>query len=298
MGGEMVDLVGFGETSNDQGDFQRRAVTLPITNVERQAIRVGDDTISNCDGDSGGAVLDQSGAVIAVSRRQTSCSQTVSMTRTDRHTADFLFPFIDEMSGPCLADGTCVEVGCRTPDPDCPGNGCQQGNTCVEACTTRDWDCPLGSFPGQACTDSGQCEQGGGCVVALDDPNFEYCDQPCEVDEDCPQQMTCNTDGRCEFGVPSPGSQGFACTQNEQCRSGICEDLICVFECDPAADDCPADFICGPSKVAAGTNVCLGENLSGGGGFCQAGGTRGTGATALLLLLALGWIRRGRRGRR
>jgi uncharacterized protein (TIGR03382 family) len=296
LAGEMVELVGYGETANDMGNFQRRAVTLPISVVEREAIRVGDDTTSNCAGDSGGPVLDMAGDVIAVSRRQNSCSQTVSMTRTDRNTADFIFPYIDQKTGPCRAgDGTCETVDCRTPDPDCPDNGCLWGNTCVEDCPTRDWDCPIGSFPGQECAIDGECEQGGRCVAALDDADFLYCNKPCEVDEDCPQNMTCNAESECEFGTPSPGSQGFACTQNDQCRSGICEDLICVFECDPAANDCPDPFLCGPSKVASGTNVCLGEDLSGGGGFCQAGSSRGAGTTALLLVIALLWIRRRRR---
>jgi uncharacterized protein (TIGR03382 family) len=265
--------------------------------VEREAIRVGDDTTSNCAGDSGGPVLDMAGDVIAVSRRQNTCTQTVSMTRTDRNTADFIFPYIDQKSGPCRAgDGTCETVGCRTPDPDClPENECLWGNTCIEDCPTRDWDCEIGSFPGEECAINGDCEQGGRCIAALDDADFLYCNKPCDVDEDCPQNMTCNADSECEFGTPSPGSQGFACTQNDQCRSGICEDLICVFECDPAANDCPDPFLCGPSKVSPGTNVCLGEDLSGGGGFCQTGGSRSAGATALFLVIALLWIRRRRR---
>ena len=293
-----VDLVGFGETANDVGDFLRRSVELPVSLVERDTIRVGDDANRNCAGDSGGGVFHDFGdgeTLIAVSRRQGSCSETVSMTRVDRHVNDFLFPYIDQVSGPCAADDVCTMDCPRTPDPDC-GDLCQWGNDCAEdmgeECTTRDWDCGLGSFPGEACAKSGDCEQGGACIAAADDATFLYCDKPCEVDEDCPAMMTCNDSGRCEYGTPSPGSQGFPCTMNEQCRSGICEDLICVRECDPAASDCPSEFTCGPSKVSEGAFVCLGEDLSGGGGFCQAGSSGAAGGTGLLLLLALLWIRR------
>lgn len=299
--GEMVQLVGFGETDNDLGDFtSRRAVTLPINLVERDAIRVGDELNRNCDGDSGGPVLYDFGSgdtVIAVSRRQTNCSETVSMTRTDRNTTDFLFPYIDQKTGPCAADGTCTMDCPRTPDPDCPDNECLWGNECKDDCPTRDWDCEPGSFPGQECAISGDCEQGGACIAAADDPTFLYCDKPCESDQDCPAMMTCSDAGRCEYGTPSPGSQGFPCTMNEECRSGICEDLICVRNCDPAASDCPSEFTCGPSKVSEGEFVCLGEDLSGGGGFCQVGSTRGAGTSALLLLLALFWVRRRRNPR-
>jgi hypothetical protein len=105
--------------------------------------------------------------------------------------------------------------------------------------------------------------------------------------------------------VPSPGSQGATCDTSGACRSGICEDRICVNPCDPAGPACPDPFACGPSQVAPGQNVCRGESLTGGGGFCAeapAGGRRGggpglpAGLGALGLLAVAAGLRR-RRGR-
>ena len=83
--------------------------------------------------------------------------------------------------------------------------------------------------------------------------------------------MSC-IDGECRHGTPSEGSQGYACTSPVQCRSGMCEDQICVVACDPAGAACPEPFVCGPSEESPGMNVCLGEDLDGGGGFCAAAG--------------------------
>jgi hypothetical protein len=83
---------------------------------------------------------------------------------------------------------------------------------------------------------------------------------------------------------PSPGSQGSPCDTGLECRSGICEQTYCVVECNPAdADPCPDNpfdpenpFTCQPSEVVSGTSVCIGAIITGGGGFCAAGG-RGPG---------------------
>lgn len=302
---QMVRLVGYGETDDNMGNFgQRRGIDAPLVSVFRDFVIAGDEDKTSCDGDSGGPVFFDFGSgfeQIAVTQRQGSCTELVPRTRIDAFTDTFLFPYIDQKTGPCRTDGSCVTVDCRTPDPDCPENACNWGNTCVEDCPTRDWDCAIGKFAGETCAQDGDCEEEGRCIAALDDPTFLYCSRPCRAGEDgdCPGGMTCTGDGEggdeCAFGNPSPGSQGFSCNNDDTCRSGICEDLICVFECTPGAGDCAAPFVCGPSKVVDGTNVCLGEDLSGGGGFCQAGGGSGqTGALALLLAAVLIGLRRRR----
>lgn len=306
--GQMAQIVGFGETSNNAGDEgQRLAAQAPINSIGSDALSVGSETARVCDGDSGGPAFFDFGSgpvQIGISRRVGACNETVPWARIDRHTADFLFPYIDRFHGPCAVDGTCVEdPSCRNPDPDCAGNECEWGNDiCQEDCPTRDWDCELGAFVGDACAIDGECEENGRCIAALDDETFTYCSRPCANDEQCPSGMRCDeTDLECVYEIPSRGSQGYACTMDEQCRSGICEDRICVNECDPAANDCPEPapgqepYTCGPSKVAEGKNVCLGIPLTGGGGFCQVGG-QGAGGAGLLVLIALVALRRRRRG--
>lgn len=303
--GQAATIVGFGETSDAAADFgQRLAVSTPVVAVGTENVTIGDAGARLCEGDSGAPAFADLGSgpvQIAIGRRLGRCDETVPWIRIDKHTADFLFPYIDQFNGPCKVDGVCETAGCRTPDPDCAGNECEWGNDCKEDCPTRDWDCPLGSFVGEDCARDGDCEQNGRCVAALDDDTFTYCTRPCETEEECPAGMTCDTGaGECIYEIPSRGSQGFACTLNEECRSGICEDQICVNECDPSANDCPAPpdgqqpYTCGPSKVADGKNVCLGIPLTGGGGFCSAGQGGGGAGGLALVLLALVAVRRRR----
>jgi hypothetical protein len=115
--------------------------------------------------------------------------------------------------------------------------------------------------------------------------------------------------GECQYGTPSPGSQGFPCSFGDQCRSGICEDAICVIECASTAEcpDAPAGqdpYVCGPSDEQNGTQVCLGKETSGGGGFCEPSSVAGrsrvagqVGGIAVLLLAALMLVFTGRRRR-
>jgi V8-like Glu-specific endopeptidase len=298
--GQPVDLVGFGAELDGGTTGTRIKGTTNVDSVNARTILAGDSGdggVTTCKGDSGAPAF-RNGVMIAMTETTGSCNHTVNRIRTDLYAAEFIFAYVDRFDGDCRADGECVEVGCRTPDPDCDASGCAWDGTCAEACPTRDWDCDLGTFAGDACVQSGECELGGGCVPADDAPDFLYCSQACEVDRDCPTSrgMTCvdvgGGDKECRYGVPSEGSQGYACSSGAQCRSGICEDLICVFECDPgAADACPEPYLCGPSDVAPGKNVCLGEDLDGGGGFCAVGGgvaerRRGGGSGWLVWLIA------------
>lgn len=313
-------LVGYGETMMGDMDFgQRKFNKVPVRTVDRQHIFAGTDEITTCVGDSGGPVFFQTGSgvtpddfeQIAFTVRQFSqCADSIQRLRIDHYGPDFIFRFIDRFTGNCPIDGTCTTSGCRSPDPDC--DECEWGNSCKEECPTRDWDCPVGKFVAEDCTQSGECEEFGTCVAAHDDPDFTYCTRRCIEgrDADCPEGMVC-TDEQCVFdpAAPSRGSQGFTCMSAAQCRSGICEEQICVDECDPSDPNACAsefgDFTCGPSTVQSGTNVCLGEVLSGGGGFCTpdssvagVGSTRGALTSFAILGLVLLSIRRRRnRGR-
>lgn len=320
--GEDVTLVGYGATNEqDEGSTGvRYAVDTPIVQVAQNHIVAGTNEATTCAGDSGGPVFMDRGdgnELVAVTSfnglgdDSTDCSTNVRRMRVDHFAEDFILQYIRRFDETCPLDGTCdEEVDCGGfEDLDC--DPCSWDGTCEEDCPTRDWDCEIGVFVGDACEKSGDCERGGRCVPAVDDESFTFCTQPCDLEaatEQCPMGMTCADDGsgggECVWEAPSPGSQGYACSSNDDCRSGICEDMICVFECDPGLgeDACAEPFVCGPSKVADGTNVCLGENLSGGGGFCAMGEVGGRssgagGATALFAatLLGAGLVLRRRR---
>lgn len=297
--GTDVTVVGFGETVADAGDEGlRRSATLQINAVAERHLTAGSSTLTTCAGDSGGPVFRAAGAgeeLVAVTAAQSRCTQQVNRLRVDAYAAEFIHAYVDRFDGACAADemATCTTVGCRTPDPDC--DPCSWNGVCAEECPTRDWDCPLGQTVGEACAQSGECEELGTCVAAADDESFTYCTRPCEegAQGECPEDMACDG-GSCVFDTPSRGSQGYACSSATQCRSGICEDRICVFECDPDGDACAEPYVCGPSGEMPGVDVCLGEDLSGGGGFCAASGARSPGWLALAMLGGFLALRRRR----
>lgn len=302
--GTDLTLVGFGTTDEQLDDFgARRSVTTPITVVDPRFLFAGTSTATTCEGDSGspGFVDWGEGKVLAtITVRQTQCFDNAQRTRVDPFLDTFIYPYIDRFSGPCPKDTVCDDqVQCRSVDPDC--EPCAwDGETCVEDCPTRDWDCELGSFTGGACDASGDCEELGTCIPATDDPDFTYCAGPCDpaaAADTCPGSMVCDDlgggDGQCIYLEPSPGSQGFTCNAASDCRSGICEEQICVEICDPAGEPCPGDYTCGPSTVMPGANVCLGRVFSGGGGFCNASpdaSPAGPLGLALLSWLAVGGL--------
>lgn len=313
-----VRLVGYGisdpDANIDNAFGALRAVTVPLSGVDNFAVRAGSGL--SCAGDGGGPVFFDFGdgqgevliAVTGALSNTAKCPATVSRVRVDKVAELYIQPVVDALEGPCPADDTC-DLACGGDDPDCPGNECmfQNGGVedCVETgCAVRDLDCELGVFPGDACADTGECELGGECVAAADDATFTYCDMPCDVelaDDECPAPLSCNASGRCEHAVPSPGSQGFPCTGNSQCRSGICEEEICVTTCD-SDEDCADPYTCQDSSVADG-KVCLGEIVSGGGGFCTPSTVAGRGkarfaGTLALMLFTFALVLMGRRKRR
>jgi MYXO-CTERM domain-containing protein len=281
MEGDDLTLVGFGPmVDTSTADGNRNRLTIPISSVAARHVTAGTEDQTTCAADSGApGFLDLGGPdqVMAVmTARQDTCNTSVPRLRLDIYRDDFLIPFIDLYSGACPLDGTCTTAGCRTPDRDCPDNACLWSNDpagCEEDCPTRDWDCPLGAFAGQACAKDGDCEEGGRCIAAEDDDSFRYCTRACDAaGNPCPVGLDCVSD-ECVF---TGASEGAICSGNGDCRSGICECGLCVAE--------------------AGTGACA----QGGGGFCAVGGDDPARSLAPLLLLALAvpfFIRR-RRARR
>jgi hypothetical protein len=215
-----------------------------------------------------------------------SCDKDATRQRVDR-LADFLTAFKRYIEV-CEVDGTC---------DDCELNG-----KCKEDCDTRDWDCALGVFPGLQCNVDGDCEQGGTCVAATDDPTNKYCSTDCVASEPtpCPSRpgFEC-VDSKCIYPGISVGAQGYVCTSGSECNSGFCENLLCADECNPSDPNaCTGDYHCLPSLDDGTTTVCRTETRTGGGGFCKIApaGSTSSGKTGLLLLIAaLGFLGLARR---
>lgn len=300
--GRDIRLVGFGETSFGAGDYGvKRQVASVLNGVSSRIMYVGSVSANTCKGDSGGPTFtdfgDGEGEVqIGVTSRSRDCAPDSVKTRVDRFVDDVVWRFVDRYEGPCKQDGTCVTDGCRTPDPDC--DPCSWDGACQDGCPAADWDCPVGGLVGDACSDPAECDFRL-CQAGLDDPRVEYCSVPCDPadpGDTCLDGMACqDPDGqgtRCVWPGPTPGALGSSCGLGSQCRSGLCEDGICVEPCDQVAGgSCPAPYECRSSDVSD-VDVCGPARAgdSGGCGCTPAGrtGTRGGGGGPLAALLAGG----------
>jgi MYXO-CTERM domain-containing protein len=289
-----LELVGYGkkDTDGDKISFTTRQVVTPdietVTATRVTAGEAGEKT--TCYADSGGPGFFDSGSgpkVATVSERHGTCDTVATRERVDLFAEGFVLPLVAFAAG-CS--------GCTA---------CEFNGVCEEDCaTTRDLDCDVGSFTGEACDRNGDCEEGGSCVAAGDDAAFTYCSKDCTDGDDntCPSSMAC-VESKCIYDGISPGSQGASCASPGDCRSSFCESLFCANECDanvPSSCDTEAGTSCLPNESGdSATTVCRLPTSSGGGGFCavSTGGSRsGTGALGgfgLIFLLGL-FLRRRR----
>ncbi len=121
----------------------------------------------------------------------------------------------------------------------------------------------------------------------------------------CATASTCLAGQKCEAGKcfwdPPVGVLGAACTYNEYCTSGICQDSDVGQYCSQACvvgstDGCPATFDCVATSETGG--VCLPQS-SGGGGCCSVedGRRHAPWAPISLGVVGLGLVLRRRRVR-
>lgn len=134
----------------------------------------------------------------------------------------FLYPASDCGSS-CPADMFCSSDGCL---PRCGGSICARGEECTDgACSV-----PTPTTP---------------CSTAAD----PSCENPCEVDADCPADALCAA-GRC-LHRSAPGDP---CAEASDCVSAACnDDGVCVSGCT-SDRDCAANSAC--EEQASGNKTC------------------------------------------
>ncbi|MBI4509456.1 MAG: trypsin-like serine protease [Deltaproteobacteria bacterium] len=212
----------------------------------------------------------------------------------------------DDCPRGCHANGKCVE-GCPRPDPDCSSSGtpdagtiernhCEADGTCQDGCLPRDTDCPAAGT-GDACGEASECISGI-CLPAPDDPSVKYCTAFCDAEgETCPTGMSCvAVEGGRKACIweRAPGGVGTACTDPDQCASGICLPLggksFCTALCTPSQDACPSDFEC--AATTNGPHACIPADDEPRGGCALVLGRRPPSGTwralFMLALVALG----------
>lgn len=266
-----VRLIGFGATAPNGPRGTRHAVATQIIEVDRRRARAGGEGATTCTGDSGGAALDDDGALVGViTAGDDSCSVASYLVRPDAEPD--LAEVIAAWSGACPADGTCV-TGCN--DPDC--DPCAFEGTCAVACPNVDLDCPLGGLAGDTCAAAEDCES----RVCAGDALGQFCSAPCTTAADCAAPLGACVASTCAYTTQTPGIAGAACDVDTECRSQLC-DLdagICTIPCG-TNDACPDTFSCEPVRD---TRACTHA------GGCAASG--GDGGLMILVIAALAFAR-------
>jgi hypothetical protein len=193
--GEELTVVGFGVTDGEtmEGGGRKRIATFDIELMIPDYLRGSAPGTSICYGDSGGPAFmsfDGVETVVGITRSHfASCTGDSQWTRVDTYAPDFIVPFVDAWYGPCRMDGDCVEVGCRTPDPDCAP--CGVDYVCSPGCPEVDLDCPLGLDFGFECTGNDDCESRL-CIEDTTEPGSLFCSQTCEPEGvPCPSEAEC-----------------------------------------------------------------------------------------------------------
>ncbi len=171
-----------------------------------------------------------------------------------------------------LADGTCGAVAANTdPDSECDdegeiscgadGTGCN-GDEASPACNLYDDTtvcadavCTAGIIDlVRHCDGAGTCEatETTDCAPYGCDAAGQGCLTGCTDHDDCNADSYCDGDGAC---VPKE-TDGTACTDEDECVSGLCVDDVCCDQvCDATCEACTASVTGGADGVCGAVTV-------------------------------------------
>lgn len=252
--GSEVTIIGFGRTMPgvpDQSDAGIKFIgTTEVTGLDSHLIQTEGDS-ATCEGDSGGPLLDESGAVAGITSfgLDMECLGSKSLyTRVSRHAALIEGALAWSPSCPDAKPETCNGV-----DDNCDG-------VTDEICKAI----------GESCSANSECE--GGLCANIDGRSVctSSCD-PTQALTECPQGTLCRAMGcgfgRCVVGKAGDLNDGTACTTGLECAAGNCGSAkgraLCGRPCrTKGGDACPMGQVCDSSDGTADCGTCVPVELS------------------------------------
>lgn len=252
--GSEVTIIGFGRTMPGVPDPDDAGIkfigTAEVTGIDTHLIQTEGES-ATCEGDSGGPLLDERGAVAGITSfgLDMECMSSLSLyTRVSRHAELIEDALRWSPSCPDAAPETCNGV-----DDNCDG-------VVDEVC--RDI--------GDSCNANTECE--GGLCARIDGRNqcTSACD-PTEALPECSKGTTCRAMGcgigRCVAAEDGATADGDACSAHSQCASGFCGSVegmrLCARACrTPGGDSCPMGQVCDTSDGSGGCGSCVRVTLS------------------------------------
>lgn len=173
--GQRLRAVGFGRATTDGPTGVRRAGEVVVTSVEQGVIAYGRHPSMTCGGDSGGPLLDASGAVVGVTRSGDEACAEVGRA-LGAPLAVGLLEVTPSYGNSMMTDPSCA--GACASDGDCAAEArCLRGADGVRRCGYL--ELPTGE-PGAACEGDAACGPGGVCAaVGAGEEQRCRCWRPC-----------------------------------------------------------------------------------------------------------------------
>lgn len=113
------------------------------------------------------------------------------------------------------------DQGCKPGCTEC----CNDGNDCTADSCNRDGECVYQPTPEASC-DGGTCDANGNCVAPSCSANWELCGSDRDG-ADCCEGFTCYQCGYWHCVSDDLLDDGETCTDNDQCRGGMCHEGVC-----------------------------------------------------------------------
>ncbi|MFW5920979.1 MAG: trypsin-like serine protease, partial [Polyangiales bacterium] len=190
---------------------------------------------------------------------------------------------------PCESDDQCESMDCAD-DGICTGP-CSDSDPCPSGFHCRTGSCVRGELGdlGAPCVHEDDCSSMAPECVETE--GEKLCVSECDGSGGCLSDFECRETSVGERCVPPGKPLGESCSENGECRSGICAGT-CTRLCDTEA--CPDGFVCEPAGEhqgcfpdSGGTDAGTGGGGGGSGGCSASAGTGAAGGAAAVWLVVM-----------